>query len=105
MYIKGNDVTKLASMAKLKGGRLARELSDSCLQYWGGMGYTSDVPVSRFYRLDSNAYHIFFIISLLGFRFCLPVLIRLNKHNELRRYIKTFANSSPSQTDAQSFNL
>lgn len=50
MYIKGNDVTKLASMAKLKGGRLARELSDSCLQYWGGMGYTSDVPVSRFYR-------------------------------------------------------
>uniref|UniRef100_A0A3Q2PE61 Zgc:85777 n=1 Tax=Fundulus heteroclitus TaxID=8078 RepID=A0A3Q2PE61_FUNHE len=50
MYIKGNDVTKLASMAKLKAGRLARELSDSCLQYWGGMGYTSDVPVSRFYR-------------------------------------------------------
>uniref|UniRef100_A0A3Q0QSH0 Zgc:85777 n=1 Tax=Amphilophus citrinellus TaxID=61819 RepID=A0A3Q0QSH0_AMPCI len=50
LYIKGNDVTKLASMAKLKGGRLARELSDSCLQYWGGMGYTSDVSVSRFYR-------------------------------------------------------
>lgn len=50
MYIKGNDVTKLASMAKLKGGRLARELSDSCLQYWGGMGFTSDVLVSRFYR-------------------------------------------------------
>ncbi|XP_037548664.1 probable acyl-CoA dehydrogenase 6 [Nematolebias whitei] len=50
MYIKGNDVTKLASMAKLKAGRLARELSDSCLQFWGGMGYTSDVPVSRFYR-------------------------------------------------------
>lgn len=50
LYIKGNDVTKLASMAKLKGGRLARELSDSCLQYWGGMGFTSDVLVSRFYR-------------------------------------------------------
>ncbi|XP_023667589.1 probable acyl-CoA dehydrogenase 6 [Paramormyrops kingsleyae] len=50
MYIKGNDVTKLASMAKLKAGRLARELSDSCLQFWGGMGYTSDVLVSRFYR-------------------------------------------------------
>lgn len=54
MYIKGNDVTKLASMAKLKGGRLARELSDSCLQYWGGMGFTSDVPVSRFYRLATH---------------------------------------------------
>ncbi|KAM4539428.1 putative acyl-CoA dehydrogenase 6 [Odontesthes bonariensis] len=50
LYIKGNDVTKLASMAKLKGGRLARELSDSCLQFWGGMGFTSDVLVSRFYR-------------------------------------------------------
>ncbi|XP_048849549.1 probable acyl-CoA dehydrogenase 6 [Brienomyrus brachyistius] len=50
LYIKGNDVTKLASMAKLKAGRLARELSDSCLQFWGGMGYTSDVLVSRFYR-------------------------------------------------------
>ncbi|XP_061669342.1 probable acyl-CoA dehydrogenase 6 [Syngnathoides biaculeatus] len=50
LYIKGNDVTKMASMAKLKGGRLAREVSDSCLQYWGGMGFTSDVLVSRFYR-------------------------------------------------------
>ncbi|XP_062384936.1 probable acyl-CoA dehydrogenase 6 [Sardina pilchardus] len=50
MYIKGHDVTKLASMAKLKVGRLARELADSCLQYWGGMGFTNDVIVSRFYR-------------------------------------------------------
>ncbi|XP_056154557.1 probable acyl-CoA dehydrogenase 6 [Lampris incognitus] len=50
LYIKGNDVTKLASMAKLKGGRLAREVADSCLQFWGGMGFTSDVLVSRFYR-------------------------------------------------------
>lgn len=50
LYIRGNDVTKLASMAKLKGGRLAREVSDSCLQFWGGMGFTSDVLVSRFYR-------------------------------------------------------
>ncbi|XP_051810981.1 probable acyl-CoA dehydrogenase 6 [Acanthochromis polyacanthus] len=50
LYIKGNDVTKLASMGKLKVGRLARELSDGCLQYWGGMGFTRDVLVSRFYR-------------------------------------------------------
>ncbi|XP_051246120.1 probable acyl-CoA dehydrogenase 6 [Dicentrarchus labrax] len=50
LYIKGNDVTKLASMAKLKGGRLVREVCDSCLQYWGGMGFTSDVLVSRLYR-------------------------------------------------------
>ncbi|CAI9558699.1 unnamed protein product [Staurois parvus] len=50
LYIDGNDVTKFASMAKLKAGRLARELSDSCLQFWGGMGFTNEVSVSRFYR-------------------------------------------------------
>jgi citronellyl-CoA dehydrogenase len=49
-YVSGRDVTKLASMAKLKCGRLMREVADSCLQYWGGMGYTWDNPVSRAYR-------------------------------------------------------
>ncbi len=49
-YISGRDVTRLASMAKLKAGRLMREVADSCLQYWGGMGYTWDNPVSRFFR-------------------------------------------------------
>ncbi|MBF0676124.1 citronellyl-CoA dehydrogenase [Pseudomonas sp.] len=49
-YIKGRDVTKLASMAKLKAGRLGREVTDSCLQFWGGMGFTWDNPVSRAYR-------------------------------------------------------
>jgi len=49
-YIAGRDVTRLASMAKLKAGRLMREVADSCLQYWGGMGYTWDNPVSRFFR-------------------------------------------------------
>ena len=37
-------------MAKLKVGRLVREVSDSCLQYWGGMGFTADNPISRAYR-------------------------------------------------------
>ncbi len=50
MYIGGKDVTKLASMAKLKCGRLAREVADSCLQYWGGMGFTWDNPISQAYR-------------------------------------------------------
>jgi citronellyl-CoA dehydrogenase len=49
-YVAGKDVTRLASMAKLKCGRLAREVTDACLQYWGGMGYTRDNPVSRAYR-------------------------------------------------------
>ncbi|XP_066483988.1 probable acyl-CoA dehydrogenase 6 [Tiliqua scincoides] len=50
LYICGHDVTKFASMAKLKGGRLARELTDSCLQFWGGMGFSNEVPISRLYR-------------------------------------------------------
>jgi citronellyl-CoA dehydrogenase len=49
-YIGGKDVTMLASMAKLKAGRLSREVADSCLQYWGGMGFTWDNVVSRAYR-------------------------------------------------------
>lgn len=50
MFVKGKDVTPLASMAKLKAGRLTREATDAILQYWGGMGYTSEVEVSRQYR-------------------------------------------------------
>lgn len=50
LYVSGKDVSKLASMAKLKCGRLSREVADSCLQYWGGMGFTRDNPVSQAYR-------------------------------------------------------
>lgn len=49
-YINGVDVTKLATMAKLKAGRLGREVPDACLQYWGGMGFMWDNIVSRSYR-------------------------------------------------------
>jgi len=49
-HINGEDVTKLASMCKLKVGRLVREVTDSCLQFWGGMGLTNDVLISRLYR-------------------------------------------------------
>jgi citronellyl-CoA dehydrogenase len=49
-HIAGRDATKLASMAKLKLGRLWREVTDGCLQYWGGMGFTWDNPISRAYR-------------------------------------------------------
>jgi citronellyl-CoA dehydrogenase len=49
-YVAGRDVTEWASMAKLKAGRLLREVPDACLQYWGGMGYTWDNPASRLYR-------------------------------------------------------
>jgi len=49
-YVGGKDVTRLASMAKLKCGRLIREVADACLQYWGGMGFTWDNPISQAYR-------------------------------------------------------
>jgi citronellyl-CoA dehydrogenase len=49
-YVAGQDVTKLASMAKLKCGRVSREVADACLQYWGGMGFTRDNPMSQAYR-------------------------------------------------------
>ena len=49
-YVNGQDVTMKASMTKLKAGRLGREVTDACLQYWGGMGYTWDNKVSRAFR-------------------------------------------------------
>ena len=49
-YIAGRDVTEWASMAKLKAGRLSRTVPDACMQFWGGMGYTWENPVSRMYR-------------------------------------------------------
>ena len=50
LYLNGEDVARLASMVKLKSGRLGRELGDACLQYWGGMGFMNETPVSRYYR-------------------------------------------------------
>ena len=50
LYVSGQDVTELASMAKLKTGRLMRQVPDQCLQFWGGMGYTLENKVSRMYR-------------------------------------------------------
>ncbi|XP_062899900.1 probable acyl-CoA dehydrogenase 6 isoform X1 [Mobula hypostoma] len=49
-YIQGEDVTRLVSMAKLKAGRLIREVTDSCLQFWGGMGFSNELLISRMYR-------------------------------------------------------
>jgi len=50
LYIAGQDVTELASMAKLKAGRLNRIVPDTCLQFWGGMGFTWENRISRKYR-------------------------------------------------------
>lgn len=50
IYMAGQDALQLASMAKLKSGRLTREVADTCLQFCGGMGFTWDNRVSRLYR-------------------------------------------------------
>ena len=50
MVVKGEDATKLANMAKLKAGRTIRKVTDGCLQFWGGMGYVMDSPISRMWR-------------------------------------------------------
>lgn len=46
----GTEVTRIASMCKLKAGRLMREVADTCLQFHGGMGYMEETPISRYFR-------------------------------------------------------
>jgi citronellyl-CoA dehydrogenase len=48
--VAGEDATKLCSMCKLKAGRLSRELTDACLQYWGGQGYMWESETARALR-------------------------------------------------------
>lgn len=50
LFVAGEDATKQVSMAKLKAGRLAREVADTCLQFHGGMGYVEDYPMARYFR-------------------------------------------------------
>ncbi len=48
--VAGEDVTRMATIAKLKAGRLVREVADTAVQYHGGMGYAEDMWVSRYFR-------------------------------------------------------
>jgi citronellyl-CoA dehydrogenase len=48
--MRGEDVTKFATIAKLKAGRLVREVADVCLQYHGGMGYVEEYWPARYFR-------------------------------------------------------
>jgi citronellyl-CoA dehydrogenase len=50
LYVAGEDVTELASMAKLKAGRLAREVADWCIQFMGGQGYAWESWAARAWR-------------------------------------------------------
>ena len=45
-----SEVTRIASMCKLKVGRLMRDVADTCLQFYGGMGYMEETRISRYFR-------------------------------------------------------
>ena len=46
----GEDITREATVAKLKAARLARRMADVAVQYHGGMGYVEENWPARFFR-------------------------------------------------------
>jgi citronellyl-CoA dehydrogenase len=46
----GDDITRMATVAKLKAGRLVREVADWCLQFHGGTGYLEETWTARMLR-------------------------------------------------------
>jgi citronellyl-CoA dehydrogenase len=53
----GLDVTREVTMGKLYAGPLLRRVVDGCLQMFGGMGYTNETLITRYYR-DTRAISI-----------------------------------------------
>ena len=49
-YLRGEDPTRFATIAKLKSGRLAREVADWVMQFHGGIGYMEETWTARFFR-------------------------------------------------------
>jgi citronellyl-CoA dehydrogenase len=49
-YMAGQDTTRFATIAKLKAGRLQREVADTCLQFHGGIGYMEETWTARYFR-------------------------------------------------------
>lgn len=48
--ISGEDPTRFATIAKLKSGKLGREVADMCMQYHGGVGYMEETWTARYLR-------------------------------------------------------
>ncbi|HKY15652.1 MAG TPA: acyl-CoA dehydrogenase family protein [Microthrixaceae bacterium] len=46
----GQDITRFATIAKLRAGRVARRVADICLQFHGGIGYMEETWTARFFR-------------------------------------------------------
>jgi citronellyl-CoA dehydrogenase len=49
-FVAGLDVTRMATIAKLKVGKLSRAVADACVQFHGGMGYAEEHWVARYAR-------------------------------------------------------
>jgi citronellyl-CoA dehydrogenase len=49
-YLRGEDTTRFATIAKLKTGRLNRRVADVCLQFHGGIGYMEETWTARYFR-------------------------------------------------------
>lgn len=58
MADQGLDNRHQSSMAKLYGANMANRVVDRVLQIHGGMGYTKDLPIERWYR-EMRLYRIF----------------------------------------------
>jgi citronellyl-CoA dehydrogenase len=50
MKMERLDVTREVSMGKLYASQLLRKVSDGCLQMFGGLGYMSEMLISRYFR-------------------------------------------------------
>jgi citronellyl-CoA dehydrogenase len=53
----GQDITRQATVSKLKAARLARRMADAAVQFHGGMGYVEELWPARFFR-DSRLWSI-----------------------------------------------
>ena len=49
-YMRGENTTRFATIAKLKAGRLARQVADACIQFHGGIGYMEETWTARYFR-------------------------------------------------------
>jgi citronellyl-CoA dehydrogenase len=49
-YMRGEDTTRFATVAKLIIGRLSRDVAATCLQHHGGIGYMEETWTARFLR-------------------------------------------------------
>lgn len=49
-HMRGENTMRFATIAKLKAGRLLREVADRCMQFHGGAGYMEDTWTARCFR-------------------------------------------------------